>query len=234
MLEPLEKAGREGVEIECGDGFARHCFPTLAAYIADNPEQTMIAGCRRNLCYRCTVKQDDRGNLPEMRPPPRDPEDTAVALEAQLHGHTSLLFDSQGLKPYGIPFWADLPHCDIFTCLTPDILHQLHKGVFKDHLMNWCIKLVAKTGKSPDAIDDRYKLLPRYSNLRHFLSGVTGLKQSTANEHKEMQKVFIAVMAGLVPDHVLPVIIAAIDLTSSTMLNFRHIQQLHFNCLTMH
>jgi hypothetical protein len=53
MLEPLKKAGREGVEMNCGDGKVCRCYPILAAYIADNPEQTRIASCRRNLCYQC-------------------------------------------------------------------------------------------------------------------------------------------------------------------------------------
>lgn len=211
ILEPLEKAGREGVEMECADGFVRRCFPILAAYIADNPEQTMIAGCRRNRCYRCTVDKDSRGELPIVPPPPRNPENTSDALEAQALGHTTTLFTTEGLKPYGKPFWADLPHTNIFTCLTPDILHQLHKGVFKEHLMKWCVKLVTNSLGSASAIDDRFKLVPRHSELRHFLSGVTNLKQSTANEHRQMQKVFIGVMHGLVPDRVLKVVIAVID-----------------------
>ncbi|CCO36287.1 hypothetical protein BN14_10419 [Rhizoctonia solani AG-1 IB] len=211
ILEPLEKAGKEGVEIECGDGFVRWCFPILAAYIADNPEQTLIAGCRRNRCYRCTVARDERGELPPDLPSPRNPGHTADALEAQALNHTNTLFVTEGLKPYGKPFWADLPHTNIFTCLTPDILHQLHKGVFKEHLMNWCIKLVTRSHGSAAPIDDRFKLMPRHTQLRHFISGVTKLKQSTANKHRQMQKVFIGVMHGLVPDRALKAVIAVLD-----------------------
>jgi hypothetical protein len=85
--------------------------------------------------------------------------------------------------------------------------------------MNWCIELVTHHLGSADSIDNQYKLMPKHSDLRHFLSGVTTLKQSTANEHKEMQKVFIGVMAGLVPDSVLQVIIAALDFIYYTRLS---------------
>ncbi|KAG9073879.1 hypothetical protein FS749_014599 [Ceratobasidium sp. UAMH 11750] len=211
ILKPLVSAGKDGVEMDCGDGYVRHCYPILAAYIADNPEQTLIAGCQRNLCHRCTVPQDERGELPNQPPPPRIPDHTAVALEAQSLGHTSSLFHDQGLKPFGKPFWADLPHTNIFSCLTPDILHQLHKGVFKDHLMNWCLQLIERADGNLDNVDYRYMAMPEHSNLRHFSSGVSKLKQTTAHEHREMQKVFMAVMAGLVPNDVLPVILAVID-----------------------
>jgi hypothetical protein len=53
--------------------------------------------------------------------------------------------------------------------------------------------------------------MPRHTQLRHFASGVTKLKQSTANEHRQMQKVFIGVMHGLVPDRVLKAVIAVLD-----------------------
>ncbi|KAG9088781.1 hypothetical protein FRC06_001853 [Ceratobasidium sp. 370] len=202
ILDPLLTAGVDGVEMNCGDGYVQQCYPILTAYIADNPEQTMIAGCQCNLCHRCTAKHDQRGNYPETPPPPRIPDHTAVALEAHDYGHTSALFSNQGLKPFGKPFWANLLHTNIFSCLTPDILHQLHKGVFKDHLMDWCLKLVKHLEGSVDSVDNRYKSMPNHSGLRHFASGVTKLKQTTANEHREMQKVFTAVMAGLVPENV--------------------------------
>lgn len=204
IIAPLEQAGEDGIEMTCSDGYIRNCFPILAAYVADNPEQTMIACCRKNLCYRCTVARDQRGDF--RKDPDRQPSDTAYALEARARGRTSTLYAEQGLRPFERPFWIDLPHCDISKALTPDILHQLHKGVFKDHLLKWCLQLVEKS-----AVDERYKWMPNHAKLRHFRAGITKLSQTTGKEHKEMEKVFIGVMAGLVPPDVLPVICALID-----------------------
>ena len=35
------------------------------------------------------------------------------------------------------PFTSEFPRADIHELIAPDILHQVIKGTFKDHLVSW-------------------------------------------------------------------------------------------------
>ncbi|KAL6302633.1 hypothetical protein BKA93DRAFT_696014, partial [Sparassis latifolia] len=109
-------------------------------------------------------------------------------------GEKPAQFANLGLKPV-LPFWKDLPHCNIFGCITPNILHQLHKGVFKDHLVAWATKSAHDNGGAKE-LDRRFQAMMKHSDLRYFKDGILLITQWTGMEYKNMEKVFLGVLAG--------------------------------------
>ena len=204
ILGPLRQAGETGKTMTCADRFVRRVHPLLAAYIADYPEQCLVCCCKENSCPRCTVPPSLRGEQDEH--PSRDPKETLTALRAHESGQETAQFTSEQLRPVYDPFWATLPHCDIFSCITPDILHQLHKGVFKEHLLSWCTSIVGK-----EEMDRRFRAMTDFPGLRHFRNGISHVSQWTGREHKEMQRIFVGLLAGAVPSDVLTVTRALVD-----------------------
>ncbi|KAG1750514.1 uncharacterized protein EDB91DRAFT_1244094 [Suillus paluster] len=189
-------AGRNGVEMVCADLLICQVYPILAAYVADFPEQCLVVCCKENWCPKCLVTADERGDpLTSLM---WDPEVTKEVLEKQKNGQHPIQFDDNGLHAIYKPFWATLPHTNIFLAFTPDLLHQVHKGVFKDHLVKWCLEIVGE-----DEMDACFKAMTDYPGLRHFKKGISTVRQWTGTEHKEMQHVFIGLLAGAVPSQVL-------------------------------
>jgi hypothetical protein len=124
----------------------------LAAYIADYPEQCLVCCCGESSCPGCTCEPKCRGDVHTPHATWRCRTQTLQILEAQANREHPPEFAQQNLRAIN-PFWADLPHCDIFRSMTPDLLHELHNGVF-DHLVKWSTS--AMVGEEAE-VDQRYR-----------------------------------------------------------------------------
>ncbi|KZT55278.1 hypothetical protein CALCODRAFT_437467, partial [Calocera cornea HHB12733] len=111
-----------------------------------------------------------------------------------------------GLLPIAHPFWSELHVSDIFEAMTPDLLHELHKGLFKDHLVKWTMDVL-----DVQRLDERYKSLSAHHGLLAFPHGISKVEQWTGTEYRNMEKTFCAAIAGLVPSAVQRAARALID-----------------------
>lgn len=194
VTEPLIEAGTHGVEILCGDGNVRDVFPIVLSYSADFPEQCLIGCNKQSHCPMCNADEKNRGDLPSDGDERRFRVTAEIvrALDDQMDGmrHKSRTYDEFGLKAIQ-PFFVNLPHIDLDTLFTPDLLHQLHSGCFKDHLLQWF-----KTIMGRSEFDARFQKVSPFPGLRHFKKAISTLSQSTGKEMKELEKIFTVVIKG--------------------------------------
>ncbi|KAJ7810906.1 hypothetical protein B0H14DRAFT_3480210 [Mycena olivaceomarginata] len=126
-------------------------------------------------------------------------------------------FADQNLRAIN-PFWADLPHCDIFSVHDTDLLHELHNGVF-DHFVKWSTS--AMVGGEAE-VDQRYRSMTPHPALRHFKKGISLTTQWTGTERKNMEKVFLGVLANATDQRV--------QLAAAGVLDFIHYAHFETHC----
>ncbi|KAH9015226.1 hypothetical protein EDB85DRAFT_1818670, partial [Lactarius pseudohatsudake] len=95
---------------------------------------------------------------------------------------------------YRMPFTSEFPRADIHDIIAPDILHQVVKGTFKEHLVSWVDDYILLTYSKNNAntildnIDRRIALAPPFSGLRRFPQD-RDFKQWTGDDSKALMKV---------------------------------------------
>ncbi|KAF8870197.1 hypothetical protein BD779DRAFT_1614206 [Infundibulicybe gibba] len=142
---------------QCPDGHFRRIIFGFGPFIADYPEQVMLAGM-----FKAGVRT----------------------------------------------FTNDFPRANIYGLLSPDILHQLIKGTFKDHLVDWVEKYLrlehgkVRAEEIMDDIDERLAAVPLFPELRRFPHG-RRFKQWTGDDSKALMKVYLPALVGYVPSEML-------------------------------
>ncbi|KDQ55327.1 hypothetical protein JAAARDRAFT_86873, partial [Jaapia argillacea MUCL 33604] len=210
ILAPLRPGMTTPEVMRCPDGHYRWAIFQLGPYIADYLEQVFLSGIVQGWCPKCRVPPSnlEKAGLPQFR------DHTDTLIETFDLGE---LWDAFGVVSDVIPFTDYFPHADIHQLITPDLLHQLIKGTFKDHLVAWVVEYVETHAASKheakqilDEIDWRIAAVPAFPGLRRFPEG-RGYKQWTGNDSKVLMKVFLPAIVGFVPDKMVHCIAAFLD-----------------------
>ncbi|KAG1804349.1 hypothetical protein EV424DRAFT_1330679 [Suillus variegatus] len=197
ILSSLKSAMSKYEVVRCGDGHFRRVIYSLGPYIADYEEQLVLSCVVKHWCPKCiAVRTDlDSGGVYRCR------EHTDFII-GELH--EDILWDKYGIISDLVPFTNDFPQADIHELLSFDLLHQLIKGAFKDHLVDWVakyLKVVHGTKRVEEImsdIDRRVAAVPSFSGLRRFPQG-RDFKQWTGDDSKALMKVFLPAIEGHVP-----------------------------------
>ncbi|KAG1721168.1 uncharacterized protein EDB91DRAFT_1240337 [Suillus paluster] len=183
-----------------GDGHYRRVMYGLGPYITDYEEQVLLACIVRNWCAKCLLRH---GNLDEINLC-RSRLHTDALIEECDH---ATLWDKHGIVGELVPFMNDFPCADIHELLAPDILHQIIKGAYKDHLVDWVEKYIHRTHRKSQAniilddIDQRIATDPSFPGQCRFPQGCH-FKQWTGDDLKALMKVYMPAIKGYVPTDV--------------------------------
>ena len=189
VLSSLRETARDGVELDCADGWIRWCFPILQTWIADFPEQCKLTLCKQNRCPRCIVPIRLRGEYL------KDEHAATLAIRKSCDVQRYIkesedVEDTLGVKPWQNALWYfprvelyDLPHMDILYNFLLDMLDHIMTSAFlrKHH----CLQL----------FDSIWCTFPPYPGfivpMRIFLQ----VKQWQGDEFRSFAKVFVIAVA---------------------------------------
>jgi len=193
LLEPITAHGKTGLPMISGDGIWRWCHPILANFVGDYPEQVLVTCTYYGECPKCEAPYDRLGDYNGFS---SQNYDKALETYGLANGDVGIFHAAckdNGIKPVFHPFWESLLHANIYTSITPDILHQLLQGVMK-HLIAWVSDSLLF---GPERIDARCRLIPPNHQTALFPKGIALLSHVSGKEHKNICRILLGVIVDL-------------------------------------
>ncbi|KAF8490678.1 hypothetical protein F5888DRAFT_1807962 [Russula emetica] len=210
VFQPLKVGMTTPEVVRCPDGHFRRAIYGLGPYIADYPEQVWLAAIVQGWCPKCDAKPD---NLDAGGARLRSQIKTELLINSWDPG---ILWTDFGVRADIIPFTSSFPRADIYQLLSADLLHQIIKGTFKDHIVMWVNEYLlelhgeARGQEIVADIDHRISAVPAFPKLRRFPDG-RDFSQWTGDDSKALMKVYLGAIAGHVPAAVVKCLSAFLD-----------------------
>jgi hypothetical protein len=212
ILQPLKTAASLGIMMSDPWGGLRHCYTPLAGYIMDFQEAIVMAGVMGKTSpvtmasykqFGDAVRHEPRTGLTTLE------QLTAVHLKADPgeHNLAEYVREAKKFRLNGVdqPFWRNWAFSNPEHFLTPEPLHHWHKMSW-DHDIKWCIQILGG-----EEIDFRFSVLHPHVGYRHFMEGISKLKQVTGRVHRDVQRYIVAAIAGAAPKEFIVAIRALLD-----------------------
>ncbi|KAJ7429538.1 hypothetical protein B0H11DRAFT_2405483 [Mycena galericulata] len=203
VFEPLKAYMETPDIVTCSDGHFRRVIYGIGPYIADYPEQVWLAAIVQNWCPKCDAHPDHLD---------------AAGARIRTRTKTEALircFDP-GILSDVVPFTNDFPRADIHELLSSDLLHQVIKGTFKDHIVTWVNDYLHVEHGEKRAleiiqdIDRRICAVPEFPGLRRFSDG-RDFSQWTGDDSKALMKIYLAAVAGYLPSDMIKCLAAFME-----------------------
>ncbi|KAF8523700.1 hypothetical protein BU17DRAFT_85525 [Hysterangium stoloniferum] len=210
VMKPVIPFTVTPIEMVDSEGYIRKEILAPLFYIADTPEQALVAGLAPNNCIPCLagthLLDADHVQIPRTG---QSILDTIKGIRQEFPDADTWKFAmvAKERKLNGVeePWWIDFPSLDICKAVCPDVLHGLHKA-FKDHCVAWHINLVGKL-----ELHARFRRLPKFPGFRHFTAGISKISQWTGKEHRDLQRSILPALVGAVPSQALRATRAELD-----------------------
>ncbi|KAF8547407.1 hypothetical protein OG21DRAFT_1424890 [Imleria badia] len=216
VLSPLKVAAQVGVMMSDSVGNLRYCFTPLVSWIADMPEESLLAATDPKVSPVTTAMCKDFGD--PHRHPPRTAEKTLAAIRSACSKYSPRDYKnflkvtkSLGLNGVVEPVWMEWVLSDPAYFITIEPLHHFHRFAW-DHDIKWCI-----TALGAEELDFRFSIIQTSVEHRAFDEGISKLKQVTGRDHHAVQCYIIGVVAGDVPQNFL--------IALRVLLDFRYLAQ---------
>ncbi|GAA5823961.1 hypothetical protein JCM5353_007351 [Sporobolomyces roseus] len=181
--------------VDCSDDKRRLCRLVIAAALADNPEQHLLAA---TLNQRCPICMAPAGRL-ERVCPPRTVNDSR---QRRLVGDKASA-QVAGYRYMHASIFENIPLHDISASFAPDILHMVLKPL-KDYIIDWIELELGMMDKSdPRAGQSRRETFTRrlqlqfhFPGLKHFGKG-TSVNPWGGNDSRSAKKILVGCLEGL-------------------------------------